>query len=126
MSRIRVLLSTLAALLVAGVAAATSFAQAVDAPPVGPLPAGPTTTVGVTRGESFAVSLPVRVGGRVWRIARPYDAQVVREISEGNVGSYVVVVFAARRRGTATIRFGLTRGERAKAFESRTISVRVR
>jgi hypothetical protein len=58
-----------------------------DSTPVGPLPAGPVTSIESPRGELVALALPQRGAGRVWRIARPLDAKVLREISEANVGS---------------------------------------
>jgi hypothetical protein len=95
------------------------------APPVGPLPAGPSSTVVTRVGQLVAVALPHRTGGRSWRIARPFDATVLRQVGEADVGANVVLVFAARRAGATTLRFALTRGEAAKAFESRTFVVHV-
>ena len=55
-----------------------------DAPPVGPLPNGPTKTVSVATGGTFEATLPKPAArGRVWRIARAYDSSVVREVREG-------------------------------------------
>ena len=96
------------------------------APPVGPLPAGPTSTIQTKRGELVAFALPHRAGGRVWRIARNADARVVRQVSEADVGSQVVLVFKATGTGNTTIAFGLTRGERSKAYESRRYVLHVR
>jgi len=62
----------------------------------------------------------------VWRIARAFDSTILYEVSEANVGSSVVLVFRARHAGHATLAFALTRGETAKALESRTFLVRVR
>jgi len=73
-----------------------------------------------------AVALPHRSGGRVWRIARPFDGSVLREISETDVGSNVVIVFKALRPGAATLSYALTRGETTKALEARTFAVRIR
>ena len=97
-----------------------------SAPPVGPLPAGPASTIHTGKGQLVAVALPRRAGGRVWRIARAFDSQVLREVAEADVGKQVVLVFEARGRGTTTISFGLTRGERPKAYESRRYIVSVR
>ena len=96
------------------------------APPVGPLPAGPTSTIQTKRGELVAFALPHRAGGRVWRIARNADARVLRQVSEADVGSQVVLVFKATGTGKTTIAFGLTRGERSKAYESRRYILHVR
>lgn len=51
-----------------------------SAPPVGTLPAGPTVHLNLRAGEIFTLTLPRSVErGRVWRLARAYDAGVVRE-----------------------------------------------
>jgi hypothetical protein len=96
------------------------------APPVGPLPAGPTSTIQTKRGELVAFALPHRAGGRVWRIARNADVRVLRQVSEADVGSQVVLVFKATGTGNTTIAFGLTRGERSRAYESRRYILHVR
>ena len=54
---------------------------------------------------------------------RAFDATVLHEVSEANVGSDVVLVFKTTRTGSVTLRFALTRGETAKALESRTYRV---
>src|SRR5438105_1776984 len=111
---------------VAATAAFTNVSLAT-APPVGALPAGPLSKIETTRGELIAFALPHRPGGRVWRIARAADSSVLRQVSEADVGQHVVVVvFKATGRGTTTVAFGLTRGERAKAYESRRYIVSVR
>jgi hypothetical protein len=68
----------------------------------------------------------VRSNGRVWRIARQFDSGVVRQVSEGDLGNDVVLVFKAVGKGTTTVSFGLTRGETARAYESRRFVVHVR
>ncbi len=125
----RALRSTAAGLL--GIVAAAAIAvgaRAVssDSTPVGPLPAGPVSTIQTQKGELVAVALPHRANGRVWRIARPVNAKVVREVSEADVGNSVVIVFKAAGSGNATVSFGLTRGETAKAYESRRFNIHVR
>jgi hypothetical protein len=114
-----------AALLVAIGSGAVANATSRSAPPVGPLPAGPSSTIQTHVGELVALALPNRAGGRVWRIARAIDSRVLVQVSEANVGASVVLVFKAKAAGTATVRFGLTRGERSKAYESRTFTVHV-
>jgi hypothetical protein len=114
-----VVASLAAAVVLTGVALA-------DSTPVGPLPSGPTSTIQTQTGQLVAVALPRRAGGRVWRIARAVDPAVLRQVSEADVGASVVVVFRATGAGTATISFGLTRGETAKAYESRRFTVHVR
>jgi hypothetical protein len=102
-------------------------AAAADSTPVGQLPSGPATTVATRAGELVAVALPHRSGGRVWRIARSFDPKIVRQVSEGDVGPNVVLVFKSRRAGTVRLSFALTRGDTgSKALEARTFIVRVR
>jgi len=115
-------------LVAVAVAAAAILAGVglADSTPVGPLPNGPTSTIQAQKGQLVAVALPHRANGRVWRVARQYNARVVQQVSEGDIGKSVVLVFRATGAGTTTIAFGLTRGETAKAFESRRFTVRVR
>ena len=115
-----------------GVLAATAFALTsataanASAPPVGRLPAGPRSAIHTGTGELVAVALPHRNGGRVWRVARAFDPSVVQQVSEADVGRSVVLVFRAVGSGKTTLSFGLTRGERATAYESRRFSIQVR
>jgi hypothetical protein len=114
------------AFAVAPLAAAVLAAGALaSAPPVGPLPAGPASSIRTTKSQLVAFALPARPGGRVWRIAKNASPSVLRQVSEADVGRSVVLVFTATGRGTTTIAFGLTRGETAKAFESRRYTVTV-
>jgi len=108
------------------VAAALAAPALAAAPPVGPLPKGPSSTIRTQKGELVSFALPVRSNGRVWRIARQFDSRVVRQVSEADVGNSVVLVFKAVGKGTTTIAFGLTRGETARAYESRRFVVTVR
>lgn len=107
-------------------AAALAAPALATAPPVGPLPKGPVSAIRTTKGELVSFALPGRTGGRVWRVARPFNSRVVRQVSEADVGSSVVLVFKAVGKGTTTVAFGLTRGETAKAYESRRFIVTVR
>src|SRR5262249_9266540 len=118
--------SVVALSLVATAAAAVAGAGRADSPPVGPLPSGPRSTLQPRTGELVAVALPKRAGGRPWRVARSYDDGVIRQVSEADVGSSVVLVFRARTAGSTTVTFALTRGDRPKAYESRRYVVRVR
>ena len=81
--------------------------------PVGPLPAGPTSTTTTTRNELVAVALPQasKKSGLVWRIARQYDSKVVRQVSEADVDANVVLVFKVVGRGTTRLVFALTHGD---------------
>jgi hypothetical protein len=72
-----------------------------------------------------SVALPHRSGGRVWRIARAFNGKIVTELTEGALGTVVVLVFRAVGHGSTTLTFALTRGERAKAYEARSVTVTV-
>lgn len=100
--------------LVTGAARASST-------PIGPLPAGPVSTVTTSPNQLVAVALPhARANsGLVWRLARRYDSRVVREVSETDVETNVVLVFRVVSRGKTSLVFGLTRGDTsAKAVKS--------
>jgi hypothetical protein len=112
-----------AAVVLAG---AVAVAATASAPPVGALPAGPVSVIHTQKGELVAVSLPDRANGRVWRIARPFNGNVLTQVGEADVGTTVVLVFKAKAAGTTTVAFGLTKGETAKAFESRRFQIHVR
>jgi hypothetical protein len=113
-------------ILVAAVVAAAVLTASVEAaaPPVGPLPSGPTTTIGSKRGTLISVALPLRAG-KSWRVARPYNSSVVTQVTEGNLGQQVVLVYRATGRGTTRLVFGLTRGETRKAYASATYAITV-
>jgi hypothetical protein len=96
------------------------------APPVGPLPAGPTTQITTKRGELVAVALPSQPAGRVWRLKGSINTRVVREVSEADVGKSVVIVFRAVGPGAATLSYGSTRGETAKAYAAKRFHITVR
>jgi hypothetical protein len=117
-----------ARLAIGAAAAALMAASAAEAtsPPVGPLPAGPTSNIVTTRGELVAIALPHRSNGRAWRIVQIGNAGVLRQVSEADVGTNVVLVFSAAKSGTSNVVVALTRGERPKAYEARRFAVRVR
>lgn len=119
-------ITLLAAVALAVILAAVAAARTKAAPPVGPLPAGPTSTIQTQAGQLVAFALPHRPNGRVWRIARAIDPKVLVEVSEADIGATVVLVFKATGKGSATVSFGLTRGERSKAYEARRFVVSVR
>jgi hypothetical protein len=94
-----------------------------DSTPVGPLPAGPVSTVQTHPGQLVAVALPHAApsSGLGWRIARRYDATVVRQISEADVGTSVVIVFRVVGKGRTSLVFALTRGDASsRAVKSST------
>jgi hypothetical protein len=117
------MLSATAALAVAAVLAGPAGA---DSTPVGPLPKGPVTKVATARGSLVAVALPQQRAstGLVWRIARPLNSRVLRQVSEGEIGPNVVVVFRAVGAGRASVAFALTRGDASrKAVRALTYQV---
>ena len=117
--------STLAATAAAAVLATPALADSI---PVGPLPKGPASTYETHRGWLVAVALPrqPKSSGLVWRIARPFDSGVVRQISEGDLGKNVVVVFRVSGLGRTSIVFALTKGDASsKAIRAITTVVRV-
>jgi hypothetical protein len=117
---------TFIATVVVGFAASAAVVGRAAAPPVGPIPSGPTTTSTTQRGELVAFALPRRPNGRSWRLVRNSAPNVLTQISEGDVGTQVVVVFKATASGRATVVFALTRGEHPKVYESRRLAVHVR
>jgi predicted secreted protein len=96
-----------------------------SAPPVGPLPKGPTIQIAPHPGKTFTVKLPMR-SEYVWRIARPFDSHVVREVAEGDRAGFIWVRFRAVAPGTTKIVFAQTRGETRKAYAARTFRITVR
>ena len=117
-------LGSLFSIIVLGGGSAVALA---DSTPVGPLPAGPTATIDVQHGELVALALPGRNAGRVWRIARRFDSNVLVQVSEANVGSSVVLVFRARGAGQTTVSLALTKGDvSSKALEARRFRIHVR
>src|SRR3954447_20818297 len=123
MTRLRLLVPVSLVLLVVAARAAA------DSTRIGSLPKGPTTSVATQRGQLVAVALPSQRAstGLVWRMARAVDPKVLRQVSEADVGSSVVVVFRATGAGTAKVAFALTRGDASpKAVKAATWVVEVR
>jgi hypothetical protein len=100
-------------LVVAVLALVATRTAAADSTPVGPLPTPAVTKVTTEKGSLMAVALPARATrtGLVWRIARPLDARIVRQVGEADVGASVVLVFRVVGRGRTSLRFALTRGD---------------
>ena len=119
---------TMVTLSVAVLAFAAAGTAAADSTPVGPLPTPAVTKVTTAKGSLVAVSLPARPAGTglVWRVARPLDARVVRQVGEADVGPSVVLVFRVVGRGRASLHFALTRGDASpKAVRAVRYDVRV-
>src|SRR5689334_17710202 len=102
----------LVAVLVAAVLTLSDVARS-DSTPVGRLPAGPVSTTRTSPGQLVAVALPRArsSSGLVWRIARRFNARVVQQVGESNVGRNVVLVFKVVGAGQTSLVFALTRGD---------------
>ncbi len=112
-----------AGVLVAGIALLGARIGRADSTPIGPLPPGPVATTATRPGQLVAVALPSAStsSGLVWRVARSYDSAVVKELSEADVGTSVVLVYKVVGRGDTTLVFALTRGDTSsKAVKSST------
>jgi hypothetical protein len=115
----------LRALVVAAAAAALlALPAAAASTPVGPLPKGPTTTITVSKGSLVSIALPSRAG-KSWRFAGRIVPARLAQVGEADVGPSVVIVYRAKSRGVAVVRYGLTRGETAKAYASATFRIRI-
>jgi hypothetical protein len=116
-------LLALAASLIAVVALVAAVAARADSTPVGHLPAGAVSTIRTAPNQLIAIALPhaAKKSGLSWRLARRYDSNVVRQISEADVDASVVLVFKVVGRGKTSLVFGLTRGDTSpKAVRSAT------
>lgn len=76
------------AAVVGAVALVGAPAVWADSTPVGKLPPPSVTTMTTAKGWLVSVTLPTRSPstGLVWRIARPLDTRVVRQVGEADVG----------------------------------------
>jgi hypothetical protein len=126
-ARSRSLIAIGLASFVTGLALAIIAAAQAGSTPVGPLPAGPVSTITTTPNQLVAVALPhaPRQSGLVWRLARRYDSHIVRQISEADVGADVGIVFKVIGRGNTSLVFALTRGDASpRAVKSATRKIR--
>ena len=115
-----------AGLLAAGAALTAGTARG-DSTPVGPLPKPAVTTVATTKGSlvSLTVQSHKPSTGLVWRVARPFDTRVVRQVGEADVGPAVVLVFRVVGRGKASITLALTHGDASsKALQAARYDIR--
>lgn len=101
------------AAVVGAVALVGAPAVWADSTPVGKLPPPSVTTMTTAKGLLVSVTLPTRSPstGLVWRIARPLDTRVVRQVGEADVGPAVVLVFRVVGTGQTSITLALTRGD---------------
>ena len=116
--------SVLAAIVAATLTAFTLSASA-SAPPVGPLPKGPVTSIQVEHGQLFALVLPKPGNGYTWRGAKNTNVNVAKPLDEGELNGNIVLVYKALKAGKTTIAYGLTKGETKKAYKSQTFQVTV-
>lgn len=103
----------------------SAAATRATAPPVGPLPQGPVTSIQVQHGQLFAIVVPRPGAGLTWRGARHSDPTIARPLYEGELNGNVVFVYRAGRVGKTTVVYALTRGEGYKAFKARYYRVTV-
>ena len=106
-------------------ALAVTLAASASAPPVGPLPKGPVTTIGVQHGQLFALVVPQPSPGLTWRGATNTNSKVARPLDEGELNGNIVFVYKALAAGKTTIAYGLTKGETTGALKSQTFKVTV-
>jgi len=99
--------------IAATVAAVATPVAAADSTPVGRLPKSPVTTLSTPRGSLFSIAVPSQLPptGLVWRIARPLNSAVVRQVTEGEVSGTTVLVFKTVGKGKASIVLALTKGD---------------
>jgi hypothetical protein len=93
------------------------------APPVGPLPKGPVTTIHVQHGLLFAIVVPRPGAGLSWRGARLSDATIARPLDEAELNGNIVFVYRAGHDGTTTVVYALTKDEGPKALKARFFKV---
>lgn len=105
------------------VLAAAALSARASAPPVGPLPRGPLTTIHVQRGLLFAIALPRPGKGLAWRGARPSDPTIARPLEEGELNGRIVFTYRAGHTGSTTVVYALTRGDTQKALQARYFKV---
>ena len=117
----RLVLVAAAILAVAMVAASAE----ATAPPVGPLPRGPVTTIHVRHGLLFSMVVPRPGTGLTWRGARQSDATIARPLDEGELNGNIVFVYRAGHVGTTTVVYALTKGEGPRALQARYFKVTV-
>jgi hypothetical protein len=58
-----------------------TFSALASAPPVGPLPKGPVTSIATSKGSLVSVALQSRAG-KSWRLARAVNTHVLVQVSE--------------------------------------------
>ena len=97
----------------AALATLATPAATADSTPVGQLPKADVTNLTTAKGSLFSIAVPTQLGptGLVWRIARPLNAKVVRQVGEGDVAGATVLVFRTVGKGKASVVLALTKGD---------------
>lgn len=113
-----------AAFVVVGLASLSLTANA-SAPPVGPLPKGPTTTITVQHGLVFALALAKPPSGQYWRAATSINLKVAKPLSDGELEGNIILLYKAVAAGTISVAYGLTKDETPKALKSHTFKITV-
>lgn len=103
-----------------------TLTASASAPPVGPLPKGPTTMIQVQHGLYFALALPHGAKGQYWRGARPSDPTIAKPISDADLDGAVVLLYKAGHAGKTTLVYALTKDEETKALKSHTFKITVK
>jgi hypothetical protein len=114
---------------VAALFAVAAPAATASSTPVGPLPKSPVTSLSTKPGSLFSIAVPskARPTGLVWRIARPFQGRVVRQVGEGEISGTTVLVFKAVGKGKTSIVLALTKGDASpKALAAVRYSVTAR
>jgi hypothetical protein len=112
--------------LFTAVALEIAVAARADSTPIGPLPPGPVSTITTGPNQLVAVALPhaSKKSGLSWRLARRYNSNIVRQVSEADVDANVVLVFKVIGRGKTSLVFALTRGDTSsKAIKAATHTI---
>ena len=106
-------------------AALLALSARATAPPIGPLPKGPVTSIQVEHGQLFALVLPKPGNGYAWRGAKNTNVKVAKPLDEGELNGNIVLVYKALKAGKTTIAYGLTKDETETAYKSQTFQVTV-
>lgn len=62
---------------------------------------------------------------RFWRLARQFDSAGVRQVSEGEIGATLLIVYRVLGPGPTTLSHALTRGESSpEAIAARAYRIR--
>jgi len=116
---------TFAVVAVLGALCLAGASARATAPPVGPLPKGPVTSIRVQHGELFALVVPRPGPGLSWRGAGHSDPAIARPLDEAELKGNVVFVYRAVRAGRTTVVYALTRDEQPAVRNARYFAITV-